>query len=115
MGTLDGKVAVVTGAALGNGRAIAVRFAAAGADVALADIDEAHLQETAAMVREHGRSALEQRCDVAVKADLDRLMARTVTEFGGIDIAVANAGVVEHDTDCLRMTEGEWSAPSAST
>jgi len=108
MGNLDGKVAVITGAASGNGRGMAVRFAADGADVVIADVNRAGMEETAHAVRERGRRALTQHCDVSNKAAIDQLIAATVTEFGHVDIAVANAGVVEQDTDCLRMTEAQW-------
>jgi len=108
MGKLDGKVAVVTGAAFGNGRGIALRFADEGADVVIADIDAARMDETARMVCARGRRALVQRCDVSKKAEIDQLIAAAARELGHVDIAVANAGVFESDTDCLRMTEAQW-------
>ncbi len=108
MGKLDGKVAVITGAAFGNGRGMALRFADEGADVVIADIDASRMEETARLVRARGRRALLQRCDVANKNDIDQLIAAAVAAFGHVDIAVANAGVVETDTDCLRMTEAQW-------
>ena len=108
MGKLDGRVAVVTGAASGNGRGMAVRFAEDGADVVIADLNEAGMQETARMVRQQERQALTVRCDVANKAEIDALFAATVERFGRVDIAVANAGVAERETDCLIMTEEQW-------
>ncbi|MCS7294747.1 MAG: glucose 1-dehydrogenase [Chloroflexota bacterium] len=108
MGHLDGKVALVTGAASGNGRAMADRFARDGADVAIADIDSEGLEETARLVRQQERRALAMACDVAKKADIDRLVAETVRTFGALHIAVANAGVVERETDCFTMTEEQW-------
>ncbi|HVO22386.1 MAG TPA: SDR family NAD(P)-dependent oxidoreductase [Candidatus Margulisiibacteriota bacterium] len=108
MANLDGKVAVITGAASGNGRGMAVRFAADGADIVIADVDRDGMEETARRVREHGRRALTRPCDVASKAAIDQLIAAAVSEFGRVDIAVANAGVAESDTDCLRMTEAQW-------
>jgi NAD(P)-dependent dehydrogenase (short-subunit alcohol dehydrogenase family) len=108
MGKLNGRVAVVTGAASGNGRAMAVRFAEDGADVVIADLDVAGMEETARLVRQQERQAATQRCDVARKADIDALIAATVERFGRLDIAVANAGVAERDTDCLTMTEEQW-------
>jgi NAD(P)-dependent dehydrogenase (short-subunit alcohol dehydrogenase family) len=108
MGKLEGKVAVVTGAAFGNGRGMAVRFAEEGADVAIADVDSERMEETAEMVRSRGRRALIQRCDVSDTSDVDRLFSASVAELGGVDVAVANAGVAETDTDCLQMTEAEW-------
>ncbi|MBI1817476.1 MAG: SDR family oxidoreductase [Deltaproteobacteria bacterium] len=108
MGKLNDKVAIVTGGAFGNGRGIAVRFAAEGADVVIADVDEARMAETAELIRAQGRRALVQRCDVSKKVDIDQLISAAVAQFGHVDIAVANAGVVEKDTDCLRMTEAQW-------
>jgi NAD(P)-dependent dehydrogenase (short-subunit alcohol dehydrogenase family) len=97
MGRLQDKVAVVTGAGSGNGRGMAVAFAREGADVVVADLD----------VRE-GRKALTVTTDVSRKPDIDALISAAVERFGRLDIAVANAGVAERDTDCLRMTEEQW-------
>jgi len=108
MGHLDGKVAVITGAASGNGRGMAVRFAADGADIVIADVNREGMEETAHLVREHGRRALTRQCDVSRKDAIDQLIAAAVAEFGRVDIAVANAGVAEKETDCLRMTEAQW-------
>lgn len=108
MPSLDGKIAVVTGAASGNGRGMAVRFAEEGADVAIADVDADRLQETARLVQRLGRQALVQPCDVSIKKEVDALVAAAADRFGQVDIAVANAGVVETDTDCLAMTEEQW-------
>jgi glucose 1-dehydrogenase len=108
MATLAGRVAIVTGAAFGNGRGIAERLAAEGADVVIADLDVARSEDTARLVAARGRRALVQRCDVARKAEVDALVAAAVDRFGRVDIAVANAGVVETDTDCLRITPEQW-------
>lgn len=87
---------------------MALRFAQDGADVVSADLDEAGMEETARLVKQQERQALTQRCDVARKADIDALFAAVVARFGRVDIAVANAGVAERDTNCLTMTEDEW-------
>ena len=108
MGKLDGKVALVTGGAFGNGRAMALRFARDGAAVVIGDVDEPRLSESARLVHDLGGRALAQRCDVSQRADIDSLVHRAVQEFGRLDVAVANAGVVEQETDCLRMTEAQW-------
>jgi NAD(P)-dependent dehydrogenase (short-subunit alcohol dehydrogenase family) len=108
MGKLDGKVAVVTGAASGNGRGMAVRFAEEGADVVIADLDDAGMEETARLVRQQERQALTQRCDVAKKDQVGALIAAAVTRFGKVDVVVANAGVSDQDTDCFTMTEAAW-------
>jgi glucose 1-dehydrogenase len=108
MSKLEGRVALVTGAASGNGRGMAVRFAEDGADVVIADVDAAGMEETARMVRQQERQAMTMRCDVSKKADIDALVAGAVARFGRVDVAVANAGVVEMATDCFTMTEEQW-------
>jgi NAD(P)-dependent dehydrogenase (short-subunit alcohol dehydrogenase family) len=87
---------------------MAARFAEEGADVVIADLDDGGMEETARLVRQQERQALTQRCDVSKKADVDALIAATLERFGRVDIAVANAGVAESDTDCLTMTEEQW-------
>ncbi|MGE5597233.1 MAG: SDR family NAD(P)-dependent oxidoreductase [Hyphomicrobiales bacterium] len=108
MGRLEGKIAVVTGAASGNGRGMAVAFAQEGADVVLADVDPAGLEESARLVKQQERRALTRICDVSKRADVQALIEAAAAEFGRVDIAVANAGVAERDTDCFSMTEEEW-------
>lgn len=108
MGKLDGKIAVVTGAASGNGRGMAVRFAEEGANVVIADLDDEGMEETARLVKQQEREALTRRVDVARKADVDALIAATVERFGRADVVVANAGVSDRDTDCFTMTEETW-------
>jgi len=90
---LEGKVAVVTGAASGIGWATAIRFAEEGADLALADVDEAGLEETAEDVRRLGRRALTRRTDVRERAQVEALVEAATAELGGLDVMVANAGV----------------------
>ena len=93
MGTLEGKVALITGAGSGIGRGAAVRLARDGAHICVADIDEDGAEETASAVREFGRDALVVRANVASKAQVQEAADRCVAELGGIDIAVANAGI----------------------
>jgi NAD(P)-dependent dehydrogenase (short-subunit alcohol dehydrogenase family) len=75
----------------------------------VADIDAEGMEETARLVKQQERRALVQRCDVSKRDDVYALIDAAVGEFGRVDIAVANAGVVEHDTDCFTMTEEQWS------
>jgi len=89
---LDGKVAIVTGAGRGIGRACAEALAEVGADVACAARTAEQIADTAATVRRHGRRAIAVECDVTDRAQLERLVAETVRELGGIDIFVNNAG-----------------------
>ncbi len=89
---LTDRVAIVTGAGKGIGRGIALAFAEAGADVVCAARTEADIEDTANEVRARGRRALPVRTDVLETADLERLVAATLEEFGRIDILVNNAG-----------------------
>jgi len=84
---------VVTGAASGLGRAMALAFAAKGMRVALADVDEANLARVADEVRARGVRALAQRVDVSKGEQVDALAQRTVTELGGAHVVCNNAGV----------------------
>ena len=90
---LSGSAALVTGAASGIGRASALAFAAAGASVALVDIDSSGLADTAAAVRETGSPAEVIRADVTDLAAVSAAVARTVEVFGKLDAAHNNAGV----------------------
>ena len=92
-GALDGQATLVTGAGSGIGRAIAVAFALAGADVALVGRRETSLRETAAFVRAAGRRAVEIPADVTDAAALEAAVARATAELGAPGIAVAAAGV----------------------
>jgi NAD(P)-dependent dehydrogenase (short-subunit alcohol dehydrogenase family) len=104
MPRLDGKSAIVTGAARGIGRAIAERFIAEGAKVMLCDVSE---RDGAAAAAALGSSARFTRCDVGDAADARSLVAETVKAFGAVDIVVNNAGVV-HAADFLDLKEEDF-------
>lgn len=89
---LSGRVAIVTGGGRGIGAAIALAFAEAGADVAVAARTEEQIERTAASVRALGRRALAVRCDVLEEEQLASLVERTEAELGRIDVLVNNAG-----------------------
>lgn len=105
MGTFDGRIALITGGARGQGRAHALEFARQGADIVLADrcatpdtvgyplASADDLAETAQLVADTGRRCITEVLDTADRAAVDALVARATAEFGRIDIAVANAGV----------------------
>ena len=108
MSTLNAKIAVVTGAAQGIGRAIAALLAQRGADVVVADINldkaEATAKEIAAST---GRRALAARVDVSNSESAKELIEHAVAEFGRIDILVNNAGTTR-DNLIMRMSEADW-------
>jgi 2-deoxy-D-gluconate 3-dehydrogenase len=93
MTALAGKVAVVTGASRGLGRAIAVAMAEAGASVVLAARSRPHLEESAGAVERAGGRALVMAVDVTRYAEVEALMDRAVAELGRLDIVVNNSGV----------------------
>ena len=90
---LEGKAALITGAASGIGRATALSFAAEGAAVACADIDEAGAQDTAARISESGGQSLAIQLDVAEEQAVERALARCVDELGALDALFNNAGI----------------------
>lgn len=93
VGKLDGKVAMITGAASGIGRASALKFAADGAAVMCADLDLDGAQHTAAMVAEKGGSAAAIQLDVVDPAAVESALQQTVRDLGGLDVLFNNAGV----------------------
>lgn len=104
---LEGKTALVTGAARGIGRVTALALADAGADVAVADVDEA-VRETAAAVRERGRESAWATFDVASHEAVRDGVARLRGALGDLDVLVSNAGIVSHIAPLLEMTPEGW-------
>jgi len=94
---LTGKVAVVTGGSGGAGKAISVGLALYGADVVVTSRTLSTLEETAAEVEKVGKKALPISCDVADQESVNQMMARTVEEFGKVDILVTAAGIALRD------------------
>ncbi len=101
---LKDKVAIVTGAAGGIGKAIAERFAAEGAKVVVADIDEKAGQATTQAI---GKGAIFVKADTGAKKDAEALIAAAVKAHGRLDILVNNAGIV-HSADFLDVTEEDF-------
>jgi len=95
MKLLQDRVAIVTGAAQGLGEAIAHRLAGEGAHVVVADINSEDAKKVAAALEaQHGGRTMAFRADVADEAQVEKIVRRTVEEFGRLDIMVANAGIV---------------------
>jgi len=128
---LSGRVALVTGASRGLGRADALALARAGADVVVADLlveselsEETdrygtlatvarqsglvHTEETVGQIRELGRRALAVRCDVTNRAEVDAAVARAVDELGSVDILVNNAGTLDHVAQFADQSPELW-------
>ena len=102
---LDDKVAIVTGGSRGLGRAMALGFAEAGADVVVASRKIEPCERVAAEIEALGRRGLAVACHVGDWADCDALIARAVSEFGRIDILVNNAGIAPVPPSLLGITE----------
>lgn len=105
--SLSGKVAIITGAARGIGRACAERFAREGAKVVVADIDQARGQETAAAISEGGSETLFVACDVGDSVQVSGLITASVDAFGALDVLVNSAGIL-HNSDFLDVTEEDF-------
>ena len=104
---LKDKIAIVTGAGTGMGKAIALRYAREGAHVVAAEIDAASGQQTAAEVSAHDRRGLFVRTDMGKVADINAMVAKAVETFGQIDILVNNAGVTK-SLSFFDVTEADW-------
>ena len=106
--TLTDRVAVVTGAGSGIGRAIAQTMAARGARVAAVDLDEASARETAESLAKAGHRAIAIGADTSRSADVDRAVAAAVKELGPLDVMVNNAGILDGYLDVHEMDEAVW-------
>ena len=108
MGKLDGKVALITGAASGIGRASALLFAKEGAKVAIADYAPEGGRETAEMIKEAGGDATFIEADVSKAADVERMVKETVDTYGRIDILFNNAAIMGTFGSTEKTTEEKW-------
>jgi 3-oxoacyl-[acyl-carrier protein] reductase len=107
MNELENQIAVVTGAGRGIGRAIALKFAAAGADVACISRTLENAEKVAAEIRAQGRRAWAHAVDVADAAAVTAAAAKILAECGKVDVLVNNAGVTR-DGLIMRMGEADW-------
>jgi NAD(P)-dependent dehydrogenase (short-subunit alcohol dehydrogenase family) len=108
MDRLHGKVAIITGAAVGIGRATAERMAEEGASVALLDTNADEGAAVAASLTARGLKAHFWVLDVSREADVSRVFAEVATHFGRIDVVVNNAGVAGANKPTDQITEAEW-------
>ncbi len=107
MGKLDGKAVIVTGSGRGIGRGIALRLAQDGANVAVCDVIIENAQKVSGEIKALGPKTFAMKVDVTKKEDVDALVAKTVAEFGRLDVMVANAGIGVVKTS-LDHTEEDW-------
>lgn len=106
--SLQDRAIIVTGGGAGIGRAASQAFAKAGANVVIADLDEAGGNETAALIEADGGTAMFLRTDVAKEADVAALVDRTVDRFGKLDGAFNNAGIAQSHKVLHEISGAEW-------
>lgn len=104
---LNGRVALVTGGGRGIGRAVALKLASSGADIAVSDILTAEAAAVAEEVKALGRQAVALTADVSISEDVTRMVAEAKEALGKVDILVNNAGIAR-DGLLLRMTDEDW-------
>src|SRR5215218_6232224 len=107
-GSYAGKVAFVTGAGGGIGRATALTFAREGASVVVSDISEQSVRDTARRIEELGERTLAVACDVTRSEDVKAALDQTIEAFGRLDVAFNNAGVEQATAAAADITEEEW-------
>jgi NAD(P)-dependent dehydrogenase (short-subunit alcohol dehydrogenase family) len=107
--SLEGKIAIVVGARRGMGRAFALGFAEAGADVVVSDLKDGdgHLNNVGEQIKAMGRRSLVVQADMSKATDVDNLVQKTMAEFGTIDI-LANVAVMYHGASLLDLDEEGW-------
>jgi len=106
-GILHGKVAIITGAGRGIGKAIALRFAREGADIVISDISTENIETVAREAQELGSASLTVKTDVSVKKDVENMVSVAIKKYKKIDILVNNAGVILR-APLLEMREADW-------
>ena len=104
---LEDKIALVTGAGRGMGRAISLQLAEAGANIAVSDIDAATAEDTTVAVKQLGRESIALPADMGDVNDIDRMVRQAKDAFGRIDIVVNNAGVTKY-LDIMDVVEKDW-------
>ncbi len=107
VGNLSGKVALITGAASGIGRATALLFAQQGASIVIADVAQQAGDAVAQEIIHNGGRAIFQSADVTKAADCERAVTSTLREFGGIHVLFNNAGIIRR-ASVLELSEDEW-------
>jgi NAD(P)-dependent dehydrogenase (short-subunit alcohol dehydrogenase family) len=111
--SLDGKVAVITGSASGQGRAAALRFSSVGARIVVADINDAGAAETVKLVEEDGGEALAITADISQRADNEKMIEAAVDRWGRLDVLYNNAAV-QMSGHLLECTDDDWDVTMAT-
>jgi 3-oxoacyl-[acyl-carrier protein] reductase len=105
---LDKKVAIITGAAQGIGKAIALQMAGEGASILIADIDDELGRKTTAEINDTGGTVVFSQTDVSIKSQVEDAVQKAISEFGRLDIMVNNAGIINRDS-VLDVSSEDWS------
>ena len=113
MSDMKGKIALVTGAATGIGRATAIEFARNGAAVVVSDVNTAEGLKTANLIENEGGEATFVECDVSASADVEALISQVLKKHGRLDAAHNNAGVEGARVPLIDLTEEQWDAVMA--
>ena len=113
MGKLDKRIAIITGGGTGIGRSIALEFARAGANVAVASRNQENLDKVAAEIKALGKESLAIATDVCIPEQVDSMVKQTVDKFGRIDILVNNAGAAITFRKAEDLSTDEWNATIA--
>lgn len=106
---LEGKVAIITGAGSGIGRATSIKFAQEGAKVVAVDVNVDGINETVKEIEQIGGVARGYKMDVTNRSEIEEVVKKTVKEFGKLDVLVNNAGITK-DSTLKKMTEEQWDA-----
>ncbi|MEE3247884.1 MAG: SDR family NAD(P)-dependent oxidoreductase, partial [Chloroflexota bacterium] len=104
---LEDKIALVTGAGRGMGRAISLQLAQEGANVAVSDIDASTAEDTAVAIKQMGRESVVLPADMGNLDDIDRMFTQAKDAFGRLDVVVNNAGVTKY-LDIMDVQEEDW-------
>ena len=105
---LTDKIAIVTGAGQGIGKAIAIRLANAGANVAIMDLNMAAAEAVVQEIESAGRKALPVQADVSVYTDVNAAVEKVISTFGRVDILVNNAGIAGRTLPLTDLEEADW-------